>query len=937
MVNINCGNCGSTHESVAEVKQCHIVTPPVSELAFDGFEDTPHESPREILQTENRPTETPDDPASRGPDALGRSALVSPGDPAPDGWEQARRVRALATEPTKGLLDDLHRAWVTRERLVIELEGDFTDPTVVSGLNLWSLDPALELSADRLKFLLTTNTVDHRGDHPTWGLFSQAIGLGATAGGDGDVILADGTPVWLDGGPFGETDIDGTAVLHAVNLEFARLKPTVESDATSPPTDLAPDQQRAVEHRSGPARIIAPAGSGKTRVLTERARHLVKHRAFPTSALTLVAFNKRAQLEMQERTTDLGGLRVRTLNALGLAIVRGTAPFVRSGTVEGPIEVITEREVRRILDGLLDLRRRANVDQLAAWLDALTAVRLGLANPKDVEQRFGGDVDGLAGVVKRYRSELERRGVVDFDEQVVRAIEVLLADPTARQVAQKSCRAMLVDEFQDLTPAHMLLIRILAAPSFDVFGVGDDDQTIYGYTGAKPDWLIDFARWFPEAKHHALEVNYRCPPAVVKAAATLLTHNRRRVDKVIASPPDRASEPGEMAVLVVADTIETTRQHVEDLVATGSAPDDVVVLTRVNAALAPVQVALAEAAIPVEHVVGTEFAARSGVRAVLAWLRIASGGRLKAADIEAAARRPSRGLSPRAVEWMAEQRDIDGLRRLARRLKERDSDKVDGFADDVNLITKAATDGATTDELIEIVRDEIGLAGSLDALDSSRRTVDRSSHGDDLAALLALGRLHQDVGGFEAWLLNHLSGSGHDPNGVRLSTIHRVKGREWPHVLVVGVDAGRLPHRLSSDIAEERRVFHVGITRSKSSTTVIATVAAQSRFIGELESILDPSSPAEPEPDFGATTNGQTIEPSKRDEALRERLKAWRLDQSKSEGVPAYVIFNDKTLDDLLARRPTNMTELGRCHGIGPAKLDRFGDELVGVLEQTDS
>ena len=123
MVNINCGNCGSTHESVAEVKQCHIVTPPVAEPAFDSFEDAAHESSHETRQTEIRAAETPDEPAPRGPDALGRSALINPGDPAPPGWEEARRVRVLATEPTKGLLDDLHRAWVTRERLVIELDG----------------------------------------------------------------------------------------------------------------------------------------------------------------------------------------------------------------------------------------------------------------------------------------------------------------------------------------------------------------------------------------------------------------------------------------------------------------------------------------------------------------------------------------------------------------------------------------------------------------------------------------------------------------------------------------------------------------------------------------------------------------------------------------------------------------------------------------------
>src|SRR4029077_14533625 len=133
----------------------------------------------------------------------------------------------------------------------------------------------------------------------------------------------------------------------------------------------------------------------------------------------------------------------------------------------------------------------------------------------------------------RYRAELSRARSVDYDEQIVRAIEILLGDPKARAVAQRACRVLLVDEFQDLTPAHLLLVRLLAGPDGSVFGVGDDDQTIYGFNGADPQWLIDFATYFPHAGNHPLEVNYRCPADVVTAAATLLQHNDRRVAKVI--------------------------------------------------------------------------------------------------------------------------------------------------------------------------------------------------------------------------------------------------------------------------------------------------------------------------------------------------------------------------------------------------------------------
>ena len=125
---------------------------------------------------------------------------------------------------------------------------------------------------------------------------------------------------------------------------------------------------------------------------------------------------------------------------------------------------------------------------------------------------------GTSPRARRVSRPAPAAGQVDFDEQILGAIELLLTDPAARLTAQRACRLLLVDEFQDLTPAHLLLVRLLAAPAYEVFGVGDDDQTIYGYNGADPTWLIEYARFFPGAADHPLEVNYRCPDDVVTAA-----------------------------------------------------------------------------------------------------------------------------------------------------------------------------------------------------------------------------------------------------------------------------------------------------------------------------------------------------------------------------------------------------------------------------------
>ena len=349
-----------------------------------------------------------------------------------------------------------------------------------------------------------------------WALARLAVSLGATPGGPADVVLPDGRPAWCDGGPLTRHEGLG-AVVHRFALEHGSLMPIGPNTTTAV---LAPDQLAAVRHPGGVARIIAPAGSGKTRVLTERARLLLDGWGLPAGALCLVAFNKRAQEEMEARTTDLPALRVRTLNAARAghprrpAAVRAAAPR-RLSTIDEP-------EVRRILGRLVKLPKRRNVDPLATWLEALSAARLGLRHPAAWRPTTGVRCRASPPCSPPTGPSSSRRGEVDFDEQIVRAIELLLADPAARHAAQRACRVLLVDELQDLTPAHVLLVRLVAAPGAEVFGVGDDDQTIYGYNGADPRWLIDFAHLFPGAVDHPLEVNYRCPEGVVVAARTLL-------------------------------------------------------------------------------------------------------------------------------------------------------------------------------------------------------------------------------------------------------------------------------------------------------------------------------------------------------------------------------------------------------------------------------
>ncbi|WP_419855972.1 ATP-dependent DNA helicase UvrD2 [Candidatus Poriferisodalis sp.] len=966
--------------------------------------------------------------ALAGPPELGRSVLVHSGDAVPEAWSGCERVRVSLGDISAATGRRLREAWLGRNRLVIELDGEFPEPSPVWQSPWWELSPGMTMRSEVLAHLITANAVDAR--QPGQARFAPveaALRLGAAPGSntrtesDGDVfgdVVTDAGPVWCDGGPLEAFEL-AAPVVPAANLAAGSLRGVQPAE---PRADLAADQHAAVGHLGGAACIVAPAGSGKTRVLTERARYLVRDLGVAAGAVCLVAFNVRARREMEERTRDLAGLQVRTLNSIALAVCNGTGPFVRPAG-RSRVEVIDEMGVRDRLDGLVKRRRRAMTDQLAPWLEALSASRLGLRDPADVEGDFQPDVPEFSTLAPRYVEDLSADGLVDFDQQIIGAIEILLADPAARAAARRACGALLVDEFQDLTPAHLLMIRLLAGPCADVFAVGDDDQTIYGYAGASPQWLIDFDKYFPGAARHHLNMNYRCPAPVVGAAVNLLSHNQRRIDKQITAPgesigdavelsaddsasttmPDAGHDSGPsaaancdetaLAVRTGPEAAAALRETVAALIDGGVRPSDIAVLTRVNSTLLVPQIVLGEMGVAADAPLGRGFMERTGVAGALAWLRLAVAPRhaLPGGALSDAARRPPRGISPRVIEWIGEQRSLGALRALAGRLSDdRTATKIDEYADDIDMLRqRTANERLSTEAILEIVRDELGLGYSLDTrLDASRRSVDRSAHGDDLRALISVAHLHPDPAGFAAWLADRLSGFGASDTagfgnddarlprgavpanparqpGVRLATVHRVKGLEWPHVIVYEASEGLMPHRLAPDVEEERRVFHVALTRCATSVTFISD-DPPSPFLAELSELAPPlpveselaqdggvkeassggpGSPGGVGTDDPAVLPGTGSRPAARrpkpepptdpsDAALFEALRAWRLERSRADGVPAYVVSADAVLIALATQRPRTDAELLAVPGIGPAKLESYGAEMLALIAE---
>jgi len=881
-----------------------------------------------------------------GPAALGRGVIVESGAPAPEPWENAPRVVVDddALRSPREPVDRLHALWASRTPVVVDLRVSRAALSVPEQDErvAHELTPEFDFARERAYFLVRANNYDARDGTPRWGAAAEARRLGARAGGAADVLLSDGTPAWCDGGPRTTGLAAGAVILHRVAIESGSLHADLEPQEHARLDQLAPDQRAAVLHAGGPARILAPAGSGKTTVLTARFRHLVVERGYGAASMCALTYNRRAGAEMQDRLAELPGTarhKVRTLNSLGYEIVRRAHPGVR---------VLDERGIRERIEPHLKLTFRANTDALRPYLEALEEVRLGLRSPERVE-RQRGDVEGFAAMFDHYRDGLERDNATDFDGQIAWAIEALCRDPALRGEVQRECRHLLVDEFQDLRPAHLLLVRLIAAPAYDVFGVGDDDQVIYGYAGANPDFLIDFDTYFPAAADHPLEVNYRCPPVVVDGARMLLAHNRRRVDKVMRAgraPEDASADALQITRRAAEDVAPHAADLLEEWFTAGIAPEKIAVLCRVNAGLLAVQVLAHDRGLPATAAVGETFLRRTGVRSALAYLRIAGAvadrSQFRGADLAEVVRRPNRRITARVVDAIRNHRNwtVASLRAHANTIDSADTDRIHELANDLDGIANqvAAGDAAA---VLRAIRDDVGLGAAMGTLDNSGRGRD-ASHLDDLTALIAIASVHPDPATFEAWLREHLQGvtvsdDPRAPGQVTLATVHRVKGLEWDRVIVLGAHDGLMPHRLTEDLEEERRVFHVALTRCRERVVLLADETAATPFIDDLTTPPSPDAVSEPESRLERSRRtapaGTFTAPSS--DPTDEALRAWRLERSRADGVPAYVVLNNATVAEIARAQPRNSRELSRISGIGPIKLERYGEDILRIVNSS--
>jgi DNA helicase-2/ATP-dependent DNA helicase PcrA len=639
-------------------------------------------------------------------------------------------------------------------------------------------------------------------------------------------------------------------------------------------------QRAAVDHGDGPALVIAGAGSGKTRVLTGRVARLLE-RGVPPYAILAFTFTNRAAREMRGRIEGSVGadatrqLWIGTFHATALRILRREA-----GTLGLPPGfTIYDRDDQ---EGILrELIRHAalpdSVYRLGTVLGRISDAKNALVTPAEAERVAQHEFDKqVAKVYGRYQAALRRAGALDFDDLIAETVRLWLDHPQAGERWSRRFRHVLVDEYQDTNHAQFRLVQSLAAVHGNVFVVGDDDQSIYGWRGADLANVLDFERAFPGAVTLRLEQNYRSTRNILDAANAVIANNAARKGKTLWSERE-AGAPIAFA-LTADETAEARRVRywLQRQQGRGRRLADCAVLYRTNAQSRALETELRQHGVPYEIVGGLSFFQRREVKDVLAYLRLAVNP-LDQASFFRVWNTPRRGLGP-AVEAQVRARlvapgadPVGALRSLVADGALKGAAKS-GAAAFVALIDELrARLSEPLSVLFTVLLEKSGYLEHLDAtsdedLEDRRRNVEElgaaaagfSAARADRASGIVTGADDEDepTSDLLAWLseCSLLTDADRTSEGDRvlLLTVHNAKGLEFDAVAVAGLEEGLMPHATSlettAELEEERRLFYVAITRARDEVLLTAAAyrrrfdgargAAVSRFVGEIPEAL---------------------------------------------------------------------------------------------------
>jgi DNA helicase-2/ATP-dependent DNA helicase PcrA len=591
-------------------------------------------------------------------------------------------------------------------------------------------------------------------------------------------------------------------------------------------------QSAAVKQTNGPVLIFAGAGSGKTRVLTHRIAHLLGEMRVAPERILAVTFTNKAAGEMKSRLHAMVGAPARdvwvgTFHAMCVRILRRDGTRIGIGRSFAVIDDSDQRQlVKEILDDLDYDERQLSPGACLAEIDKSKNALVWPEQYAQSQTSFAGE--RIANVYTEYQRRLAESNSLDFDDLIVRTIDLLQRDKETREKYQQRFEYVLVDEYQDVNAAQYRLIALLASHHGNVTVVGDDDQSIYSWRGSDYRMILRFEEDFPGAKTFKLEENYRSTGRILDAANSLVANNRTRAPKRLFTARGEGDPITLYPAATERDEARYVVEKVKSMVRDGSAYRDFVVLYRTNAQSRVFEEALLAEGIPYRVVGGVGFYARTEIKDIVAYLRYIVNSS-DALAFKRIVNVPRRGIGQQTLAALVQSANAarisvgeaifnsDLLRAaVPKKLKE-----LERFAELIVDLRKAAETSGVADLLVAVM-ERSGYVRELQSED----THEARARLENLSELVGVAREYEgndddpSLAGFLAniALVSDLDSLDDDASYVTLMTLHSAKGLEFPNVFLTGLEEGVFPHSRTltepAELEEERRLAYVGITRA---------------------------------------------------------------------------------------------------------------------------
>lgn len=619
---------------------------------------------------------------------------------------------------------------------------------------------------------------------------------------------------------------------------------------------LNEQQKEGVFTTEGAVLILAGAGSGKTGVLTHRIAHLIDDLGVNSYNILAITFTNKAAKEMKERVDRLVGMGADSawIMTFHAACVRILRRYICRIGYDNNFTIYDTDDQKSVIK---DILKRKNLDPKQykdrTILSVISNAKDNLISPDDMYQSSGGNYNTMktAEIYREYQEQLKKNNAVDFDDIIGLTVKLFNEDKEVLRYYQERFRYIMVDEYQDTNRAQFNLIRLLAGGHGNLCVVGDDDQSIYKFRGADINNILDFEKYFNDAKIIKLEQNYRSTQKILDVANEVIKNNAGRKDKRLwTSVKDGTKvifnvyENGYEEARGIAEDI--AHRHLHDR----KDYSDFAILYRTNAQSRSLEEKLIEKNIPYRIYGGINFYARREIKDILAYLKTIDNARDDLA-VKRILNVPKRGIgaaSVAKVDDYAYENDITFYVAL-RQAKEvpglqRAVSKVEGFATQIEIL-KSKSQYIGVGKLIEEIIETVGYSDYIDAeSESDEQATERRQNIDELISKAVQYEETVDepsLSGFleEVALVADIDNLDENNDMVSLMTIHSAKGLEFPIVYLAGMEDGLFPSYMSistgdeSDIEEERRLCYVGITRAKE--TLIMSAARMRTVRGETQ------------------------------------------------------------------------------------------------------